>query len=697
MPTPSRFVTRSVLAVGALALTVPAFAATASAGTGGPRVLLQAAPAWTSSARQTGPAASGQQVHASVILALRDPAAAEALAARVSDPASPAYRHYVTPAAWRARFAPTDADVARVTRALRAAGLHVEQVPANHRYVAFSGTPAAVANLIGTSLATYAKNGRSERAPAGPVKVPAGLARLVVGISGLDTSRRSVPNHTTGAGPAATPAAAPARSAPARLAATASTARVAGPQDTLPPPGLIFRNAPPFSTYYGQNLASGLPQILANPLSYAPRGYVPGQIRSAYGLDQVLAAGYDGRGARVAVVDAYASPYILGDAQTYARRNDPRHPLRSYQFAQSKPANYTFTEECGASGWYGEETLDVEAVHATAPAADILYVGAVSCQNVDLNAAVNTVVDNGLADVITNSYGSGGEAPVADVYEEHQTYLQAAAQGISVLFSSGDSGDEIAALGQRTVDTSANDPYVTAVGGTALAVGASGQYLFEQGWGTGKSVLTNGSWKPIPPAFIYGGGGGVSRVWPQPSYQKGVVPDSIARYFGGMRGRAVPDVAMDADPSTGFLVGQTQSLPDGTLTYGEYRIGGTSLSSPLFAGVVAVANQAIGYPLGFVNPLLYSQGKSRGLIRDVDAGRAVTRGVVRVDYVNGVNASDGTVTSLRTLNQTGTLFTRRGYDDVTGVGSPTAQGLLRFIAKRGTGHGGGRDSGHPTH
>jgi subtilase family serine protease len=289
-------------------------------------------------------------------------------------------------------------------------------------------------------------------------------------------------------------------------------------------------------------------------------------------------------------------------------------------------------------------------------------------------------VDNSLAEVITNSYGDIGEpASVSDVAEQHQTFIQAAAQGISVLFSSGDSGDEIANTGSRQVDWSASDPFVTAVGGTSLAVGKNTNYLFEQGWGTGKSKLVGGLWDPATPAYLYGGGGGTSQLFKQPNYQKKVVPSSISNYFGQGAHRAVPDVGMVGDPSTGFLVGQSQSFPDGSIHYSEYRIGGTSLSSPLFAGVVAVADQVNGNSLGFLNPKIYKLAGSSAF-RDVNHGRAVTDGVVRVDFVNGYDAADGLTTSLRTLNQTGSIFTRAGYDDVTGVGSPNGVSFLLAMA-----------------
>ncbi|MBB2987302.1 S53 family peptidase [Terracoccus luteus] len=641
----------------------------------GARKVVGAAPSWTARARRTGATPSSTRLHLAVVLNLRDAAGAEALAAAVSDPSSSAYGHYLTPAQWRSRFAPTDADAAAVTAYLRSQGFTVTGTPANHRFIDFDGTAAQANSAFGAQLSTYAVGSGDATAPSATVSVPASIGSLVVGVTGLDSTAVATPLHVGAGGDVA-----PDHALTDFSKVTTAQANPA-PSDTLPPPPGVFKNAGPCSTYYGQKPATGLPQIVKDPQSYAVCGYKPAQLRGAYGTDQALAQGVDGRGATVAVVDAYASPTIAADASTYASRNDPSHPLRGYQLAQSTPATYTYTDECGASGWYGEETLDVEAVHAMAPAANILYVGAQSCQNDDLAAAVNTVLDNGLAQVITNSYGSTGEpGSVAEVQAEHQSALQAAAQGVSLMFSSGDSGDEVHATGTRQVDYEASDPYVTAVGGTALAVTASNGYGWEQGWGTGKSVLTNGAWSPNPPAYVYGGGGGTSRLFTQPGYQKGVVPSSISDYFGTGAHRAVPDVGMLGDPQTGFLVGQTQTFPNGTAKYAEYRIGGTSLASPLFAGVIALANQNRGASLGFLNPRLYRKAGTSAF-RDVTHTRGVTDAVVRVDYANGVNAKDGTITSLRTINQTQSIWVRPGYDDVTGVGSPNGVAFLAAMAR----------------
>src|SRR5262249_22573683 len=193
--------------------------------------------------------------------------------------------------------------------------------------------------------------------------------------------------------------------------------------------------------------------------------------------------------------------------------------------------------------------------------------------------------------VITNSWTDGiddinllGSSYVA-FYQQFS--LEAALTGITVNFSSGDSGDHTAGgtdVPSKTVEFPADLPFVTGVGGTSLLTGSRGQWLGEYGWQNAYSSLTNGAWTPAPPGpYSSGGGGGTSQLFTQPFYQAGRVPASISEYYGSTPMRAVPDIAMDADPNTGMIVGETQVFPDGTY-WDQYRIGGTSLSSPLLAG-----------------------------------------------------------------------------------------------------------------
>jgi subtilase family serine protease len=482
----------------------------------------------------------------------------------------------------------------------------------------------------------YSIDGLTLRSPSSDLSVPSSLAGIVSGVIGLDDSAQLVQaSHTVG---------------------------------DAPPPA-AFVSAQPCSTYWGEKLATGF----TNPygtgtLPYAPCGYTPQQIRGAYGI-----SGYDGSGQTVAIIDAYAAPTIAQDVNQWSvNRGLPT--MQGSQLTQVvAPGTYNHPEKGmkqDPQGWYGEETLDVEAVHGMAPAANIVYVGAPNNFQ-DLDAALNYVVDKGVAHIVTNSYGFDTEVLAPGYIKPYEdTILQGAVEGIGIYFSSGDNSDESLVEGYRTADWPASSPFVTAVGGTSLAVGASNNYLFETGWGTTTSSWTGTAWSPTPPgSWLYGAGGGVSMLFGEPSYQAGVVPSGVFTAQGRI-GRAVPDVAAIADPNTGYLIGETQTFPDGTVKYSEYRIGGTSLASPIFAGIMALADQAAGHPHGFANPLFYSLAGSAAF-RDI-VSPASTVAVVRTNYVNGVDASAGLAYRLRTMNQTLSLQTTPGYDDVTGLGTPTS-------------------------
>jgi subtilase family serine protease len=635
------------LAAGTLALGIPA--AQADPAPPGRDTLSETKPAWATASSDRGSSADSGQVTARVYLAGRDAKGLADYAAAVSDPASPAYGTYLTARQARARFGPTRQQTGAVTAWLRGSGLTV--TGHNQHYLSVTGEVAAAEKAFGTQLHNYGKDGKVYRAPSKAATVPASLNGAVLTVVGLDN--------------------APKR---ARHLATRG--------ETLPPPGPVFKNAGPFSAYYGSRTDKSLPSAYGAKQPYAIKGYTGKQLRAAYGAK----ARNTGKGVTVAITDAFASPTIAADATRYARRNgDPGY--RKGQLTQVLPADYRYTEECDAGGWYGEETLDVEAVHALAPASDLVYVGGASCADDDLLDALAKVVDNRLADIVSNSWGDveANQTPdLALAYD--QIFQQGAVEGIGFYFSSGDDGDNVASTGTKQVDTPANSEWVTAVGGTSLAVGKGNAYQWETGWGTTKATLSadGGNWDSLPGAYTSGAGGGTSKTVPQPFYQRGVVPDALALANGGSaRQRVTPDVAAVADPNTGFLVGQTQSFPDGSLQYGEYRIGGTSLAAPVIAGVQALAQQAGGgRPIGFANPSLYGRYGTAAYhdVTDHPLGAGVSLGVVRVDYVNSHDDADGLVTSLRSLGRDSSLSAVVGYDDVTGVGTPAAG----FLAPPGT-------------
>ena len=174
-------------------------------------------------------------------------------------------------------------------------------------------------------------------------------------------------------------------------------------------------------------------------------------------------------------------------------------------------------------------------------------------------------------------------------------------------------------------------------------------------------------------------GGGPSRLFTQPAYQAGVVPDSMSKVYGGAAMRVVPDIGAIGDPNTGMLIGLTQTFPDGTAKYSEFRIGGTSLSSPLLAGVMALVQQRSGHVLGFMNPTIYAHAGSSAYHDVVPPASPLA--VARANFVNSVDATDGYAYFLRSLNFDAllTIHTAAGYDNVTGVGTPNGAAFLSAL------------------
>jgi subtilase family serine protease len=650
---------RSILLAAGVAVGLAATVAVAATAQAASRhELTGSMPAWANAAALRGGADDADHVGFRVYLGWRDADQAAALATAVSTPGSTSYRKFLTPQQFRARFAPSQSDVSAVQKWLRDAGFTLDYTPQNSHYVAAEGTVAQAEAAFNTTIGLYTKGDLVLHAPESVLSVPAALG-TVTAVVGLDDSAALV-SHSA-------------------------------------PPSPAFVNARPCGDYWGQRTTTNTATLdgttVPGSWPYAPCGYTPGQLRSAYGVGPAVAAGNDGRGQTVAVIDAYASPTIAADVNEYSTRHG-LPTLNGGQFQQvvapgtfKRPVSGANNPKKGPvqdpQGWYGEETLDIEAVHSIAPGANIVYVGAPNNYQ-DLDAALNHVVDQRLASIVTNSYGYAGEALPPGVVKPYlDTMVQAVVTGIGVYFSSGDSGDQTggdpANAAAATPDWPASSPWVTAVGGTSLGVGGDGGYLFETGWQTGRSTLTGGAWvPPYPGTYLYGSGGGTSRLFAQPGYQAGVVPGAIAGRYGAPA-RVVPDIAALGDPTTGMLVGQTQTFPDGTVAYSEYRIGGTSLASPLMAGFMALVQQRAGHVIGFANPLIYAHA---GTAAYHDVLPASGLGAVRADYVNGIDATGGYRYTLRSLSfDSGlTIHTRPGYDDVTGVGTPNGAAFLAALS-----------------
>ena len=645
----------AVVATAALAgltgLAAPASAAPAK------HVLMNSGPHWLAKAKKLGAPASATRVSFGILLNLRDAAGAAAQVKAVSDPSSASYGKFLTNKQFNATYAPKAADVKAVQGWLRSQGFAVTSTLPSGMYVKATGTTAQVEKSFSTSLAKFSYQGKTVQTNTTNLSLPAGTSAEVVGavngVVGLDQA-----------------------------------SSLKKPADTEPGPGAGFRTGvQPCSAYFGQKLATDKPAVAGKSQPYAVCGYGPSQLQGAYGVSSQIAKGVTGKGVTVAITDAYASPTILKDSQTYSQlHGQPLLKKNQFQQITPSPNGYANTDLCGASGWYGEETLDVEAVHAMAPGAKIVYVGGSDCAT-GLDDAWAATIDNHYSDIITNSWSQG----VDDVADLGQSYIdfytqystEAALTGITINFSTGDNGDATAGgtnLAAKTVGFPADLPLVSGIGGTSVEINQQNQWKAEYGWQNAYSKLTSTGWSA--PTYSSGGTGGTSQLFAQPWYQRGVVSDTISKANGTTDPmRALPDISMPGDPNTGMQVGQTQEFPDGTY-YDQYRIGGTSLSSPLMAGVLAVAEQAAHKKFGFANPLYYAMNGTNA-VHDIVAPTAASPVYqVRTDFVNGLDSTAGLKFQLQTIDtQTSTLHSLKGYDDETGVGTPNGSAFFKALTK----------------
>jgi kumamolisin len=273
----------------------------------------------------------------------------------------------------------------------------------------------------------------------------------------------------------------------------------------------------------------------------------------------------------------------------------------------------------------GEVMLDIEVAGAIAPRAAIAVYFAPNTNKGFLDAISAAVHDNvRKPSVISISWGSpedGGGYSTSSLKAFDQVFQAAAALGITVLAAAGDNGSGDGLAGDH-VDFPASSPRVTGCGGTRLVAPDKQTIQSETVWNDGARGGATG--------------GGVSKVFPVPLYQQGLKVSRTDTSTSVLTGRGVPDIAANADPVTGYEV-----LVDGQ----RFAIGGTSAVAPLLAGLIAILNQQIGKPVGFWNPILYSEiGTSA--VRDISMGN------------------------------NGTFAAAQGWDACTGVGAPVGTKML---------------------
>jgi len=375
--------------------------------------------------------------------------------------------------------------------------------------------------------------------------------------------------------------------------------------------------------------------------------YTPQDIEDAYNITPIINSTTDKK-ITIAIIDAYGDPEIYQDVKLFdSHFHLPPLNLTVLPIGPYHPLNGLVT------GWYEETALDVEAAHAAAPYANILLVVAPSDTIPALFSAIDLVVSEDLAQVVSMSWGipenlfgasgfyavfNGVPIPNYPYYDYY--FALGTAEGITFLAASGDNGAYgITPTTYGSVSYPASSPFVTGVGGTTLFINVTSGYLYSY-----NSTATYGyetAWSVNPLYFgevegTVSSGGGYSSLFPAPWYQ---------RYITHSNFRTVPDVAADANPYTGFVVyalGQ------------EIVVGGTSLATPLWSGIIADIDGYVGHSLGLVNPLFYEIYRNSTLYHE--AFHPIYFGYNGYYYANG------------------------SYNLVTGLGSPNA-GMLASIIK----------------
>lgn len=393
--------------------------------------------------------------------------------------------------------------------------------------------------------------------------------------------------------------------------------------------------------------------------------YQPGQIQKAYNLPALFAQGDEGQGQTIVIVDSFGSPTIEKDLKKFdSAFHLPAPP--SLQVIQPAGAVRPFEPaSVEMSGWAFETTLDVEYAHTVAPAANILLVETPEEETEGVQGfpqiveAENYVIDHKLGQVISQSFGATEETFPSEkaLLSLRSAFKNAAANGVTVLGASGDEGTANVNLNEEFYKHRANswpssDPLVTSVGGTQLHLNEAGE-----------RTAPDSVWNDIPVGIDAAGGGGPSHVFTLPAYQ------SDAKTRSGNH-RATPDISMSAAVDGGVLVYTSYKStvpyepPPNTFSI----VGGTSEATPLFSGIVAIADQVAGHSLGQINPSMYKLEKSP------------TSGIV--DVTEGDN-------EFTVFDEEGnTLFTvpgyqaRPGYDMASGLGTVNALTFTHALAGR---------------
>ena len=554
----------------------------------------------------------GDMIHGSITFRLSSAQQAdlERLLQDQQDPSSPNYHRWLTPEQYAARFGMSSSDLAKVSSWLQSQGLNVEEISRNHNEISFSGSVGQVEYAFKTELHKYVVKGEQHFANAKDVSLPAAFSAEVLGVRGLNDFRPK---------PRAKP----------------------GPRFT--------------SNLSGNHFV------------------IPGDFWTIYDVPN---ATYDGTGQKIAVAGQTAINLSDIDAFRAASglaKNDPT--------VQCVPN----TGNCAvvSSGDLSEADLDTEWAGGIAPGATIVYVTVGNNTSFSVFDALHYAVQNNVAPVISISYGDcESDMGSSTTLMFQQWAQQANAQGQTISGPSGDSGAADCDLTVSThgyqVDVPASIPEVTGVGGTQFtgdggtcASSCPGNVApADLPYWSGSSSLTSGAsalqyipemgWNDTSPGNLSASGGGASIFFGKPTWQTGAGVPADGK-------RDVPDIALSADPSHDpYLICSGGDCVSGFRDSSNNldAVGGTSVGAPIFAGIVAIINQATAAPAGQgnANPTLYSLAGTT-VFNDITSGN------------NSVPCTSGTTDCPAGTTTIG-FNAGPGYDQVTGLGSPNISTLI---------------------
>ena len=424
------------------------------------------------------------------------------------------------------------------------------------------------------------------------------------------------------------------------------------------------------------------PESLCN--SFGFRCFAPAAMAGSYNYAGLHASGDEGQGKTIALVDSYGSasiasdlnvfntefglPHMCGETSVTCTSGMPTFKILQVQGSPAPKCPPPTSKGTGLEdkcAWAGEVSLDVEWAHATAPLANILLVTTPTAETLGVQGlqqmmhAIQQVVDNHQADVVSMSFSTGEEAfnggLQGSIKQLRQAFIDAQANDVTLFSSSGDGGTANSMktpvknpnlIPYPSVGWPASDPLVTGVGGTSLCTDTTTGTTIDT-----ISPPTSCESGPRETGWTYSGGG-YSILFSRPTFQDVLPPGSS--YVGSSVGapgpnvnmRGVPDIAYQADPNTGVLV----------YLQGWYTFGGTSSGSPQWAGIIAMADQIAGRDLGYINPALYQI-----------ALNPVKYAADFFDVTTGCNQAVASIPG---------YCASTGWDAVTGLGTPNVANLI---------------------